>query len=171
MCFEYILTYILLIPIFVALSQETSKFRNNIDVLHYEIYLKITDFENEIDPVILNRGVDYYKNGRVIDLIELKKDKWSARVDGTELYKVMVQIQNDKIVSSTCNCPYEMGDVCKHEVAVYCTIRDGKMNEGDNIIAKETSESKLKKSLKLKLKKPQRSLITESSKSQKTGGL
>lgn len=50
----------------------------------------------------------------------LGKGRYSATVEGTDIYKVAVHIgQDDTILSSDCHCPYDMGPVCKHEVAVY----------------------------------------------------
>ena len=87
--------------------------------------MNLNDFEKHIDSVIIERGFDYYEDGYVTEITELKKNVWSAVVEGTGIYRVKVSINSGRIISSKCSCPFDMGPVCKHEVAVYYTIRDG----------------------------------------------
>lgn len=48
-----------------------------------------------------------------------------AVVEGTERYKVSIQLDKDgAVLSHSCTCPYDWGDVCKHEVAVLFYLRE-----------------------------------------------
>ncbi|WP_425447277.1 SWIM zinc finger family protein [Dethiothermospora halolimnae] len=82
--------------------------------------MNIKDFEQHIDSKILNRGYDYYDNGNIIEIYEQGEDEYTFIIEGREDYEVTVKL-DDKgdIVYSYCNCPYNFGPVCKHEVATY----------------------------------------------------
>jgi hypothetical protein len=108
--------------------------------------MHLNDFEKHIDSVILRRGLDYYEDGCVTELKELKKNEWSAVVEGTAVYHVKVIVADGRITSSKCDCPYDMGPVCKHEVAVYYTIRDGTPDKEENDV-RETGDEKIKRLL------------------------
>ena len=77
---------------------------------------------------IWERGMDYYHNGAVTDLKEHFKDNWIATVEGSDAYTVEVTLKGDEIESWDCDCPYDMGDICKHVVAVLLAIREEKEN-------------------------------------------
>ncbi len=123
--------------------------------------MNLNDFEKHIDSVIIERGFDYYEDGYVTEITELKKNVWSAVVEGTGIYRVKVSINSGRIISSKCSCPFDMGPVCKHEVAVYYTIRDGASDDKGETSKRETSESKLKKNLDRLTKEELISIITE----------
>lgn len=52
--------------------------------------MNLNNFEQHIDPVILERGIDYYKSGAVLEVEEVSKGVWQAEVEGTEVYNVEV---------------------------------------------------------------------------------
>ncbi len=81
--------------------------------------MKITlDYLEEIlEGPILERGLSYYENGHVTDFIEISDNEFEITVVGTEEYTVYLKIENDEVVEYFCNCPYDMGPVCKHIVA------------------------------------------------------
>lgn len=86
--------------------------------------MNLTNFEQHIDPVILQRGLRYYNDGAVIEVEEIGKGVWQAEVEGTEVYTVEAGLSGkNKIETLFCDCPYE-GSVCKHGVAVLYTIRE-----------------------------------------------
>ena len=80
--------------------------------------IPLNEFEQVINETILKRGLNYFKNGFVTDLVEISNGEFEATVLGTEDYTVQLKIQNSIIVEHNCNCPYDMGPVCKHIVAV-----------------------------------------------------
>ena len=79
--------------------------------------LTLANFELIIDPTILQRGQDYYADGRVINLEEFDTGYWLATVEGTITYRVTITIFLDGSLDWSCNCPYDWGPVCKHIAA------------------------------------------------------
>lgn len=80
--------------------------------------IPLNEFEQIIDETILKRGLSYFKNGYVAELSEIENGTYEAIVEGTEQYDVSIKIKNNVIEEHQCNCPYDMGPVCKHIVAV-----------------------------------------------------
>ena len=71
---------------------------------------------------ILQRGRDYYKQNKVRSLIR-DGDTYYATVEGAEDYEVVVRIENNRISSMHCSCPYaEDGNRCKHMAAALYEI-------------------------------------------------
>ncbi|MFH0976903.1 MAG: hypothetical protein V1874_14065 [Spirochaetota bacterium] len=112
--------------------------------------LTLKNFGQVIDKTILQRGEDYYQYGFVTELEETTADYWTATVQGTEDYTVKVRIKEGEIVESLCNCPYDMGPVCKHEVAVYYAINAANENNVIEFPAKKAEPDRKSKSLKKK---------------------
>lgn len=86
--------------------------------------MDITDFEDKIDVQILQRGLDYFQKGNVVSLEEIDKGLWYAEVTGSDDYKVKVRTYESRIQGWECDCPYELGLVCKHIVAVFYSIAE-----------------------------------------------
>ena len=84
-------------------------------------------FEIDIDRKILDRGFDYYENDNVDEVENLGNGEFQAVVQGSEEYEVFIKIENGKVAEHTCECPYDWGDICKHEVAVLYYIRDSEI--------------------------------------------
>lgn len=80
--------------------------------------LSLGNFEQQIDGTILERGLDYFKNGYVTDVEDLGGGDYEATVEGSEDYTVHLHIKGDKVTEYDCDCPYDWGPVCKHMVAV-----------------------------------------------------
>lgn len=75
------------------------------------------------DPGSWQRGIDYYKQGNVLSLME-DKEKIIAKVAGTQDYKIKLWYKNNQL-NSSCTCPMgDMGVFCKHCVAVGLTYLD-----------------------------------------------
>ena len=67
---------------------------------------------------ILDRGIEYYEDGYVIDYNFLD-DEIVAQVDGTKVYDVHVMLDGEEVVDMYCSCPYAAdGHNCKHMAAV-----------------------------------------------------
>jgi uncharacterized Zn finger protein len=86
--------------------------------------LRLENFEDVIDPVILERGRNYYLACRVADLEELEEGSWVALVEGSETYEVTIERDEGGDLDCFCDCPYDWGPTCKHIAAVLFTIRD-----------------------------------------------
>ncbi|MFA5300512.1 MAG: SWIM zinc finger family protein, partial [Lutibacter sp.] len=66
----------------------------------------------------LKRGLSYFKNGHVNEPEEISHGEYEAIVEGTEDYLVQLSLKNGMITDYVCSCPYDMGPICKHVVAV-----------------------------------------------------
>ncbi|MEM9846327.1 MAG: SWIM zinc finger family protein [Bacteroidota bacterium] len=91
--------------------------------------MTIHNFESYVEPKILERGSSYYYGGAVEVLEQLEAGEFSASVEGQQDdYEVFVKLDSaQNIVESHCTCPYDWGVTCKHEVAVYYTIKIKKL--------------------------------------------
>jgi hypothetical protein len=82
------------------------------------VKIPLSEFEQFIDERILKRGLSYFRSGTITDFVEVSSGVYEAKVSGTEEYTVQIEISNHTIVEHNCDCPYDMGPVCKHIVAV-----------------------------------------------------
>jgi len=79
--------------------------------------IHLDSFEEQIEEVILQRGLNYFEKGYVVDFQEISQNQYEALVEGSENYTVQFTVKNRTITQYTCDCPYDMGNVCKHIVA------------------------------------------------------
>lgn len=79
-------------------------------------------FDQDLDQTIAERGRKYFRKGRVHELAETEDGVWRALVQGTEAYDTTITIKDGAIVHHRCNCPYDLGQYCKHELAVLYAI-------------------------------------------------
>lgn len=79
--------------------------------------IPLNHFEQLIDETILKRGLSYFKGGAITDFSKISIGQYVAIVSGTEEYTVQLEIKNNAIIEHNCDCPYDMGPVCKHVVA------------------------------------------------------
>ena len=89
--------------------------------------IPLNEFEQIIDETILKRGLSYFKKGYVTELSEIENGQYEAIVEGTEQYDVSIKIKNNVIEEHQCNCPYDMGPVCKHIVAVIFYLQQNRL--------------------------------------------
>ncbi|WP_426449627.1 SWIM zinc finger family protein [Paenibacillus sp. S-38] len=60
-----------------------------------------------------------------MSLRETKTNRYTARVEGSEYYEVEIELNDGgTVVDWDCTCPYDLGPVCKHQVAVLYELRD-----------------------------------------------
>lgn len=108
--------------------------------------MNIKNFEKHIDSIILQRGYDYYINNRILECTYEDSNTYKLEVDGNEEYDVIIKLDDKgEIIYSECNCPYDYGMVCKHEVAAYYKILDI-ISNGNN--KKKTVKTKKKSDFK-----------------------
>jgi len=84
----------------------------------------LSSFDRDMDETIVKRGRDYFRKGHVRDLELVDDGMWRALVEGTEAYDTRITLMKDSITQHRCNCPYDLGQYCKHEVAVLYAIRE-----------------------------------------------
>ncbi|MDA1191066.1 MAG: SWIM zinc finger family protein [Candidatus Poribacteria bacterium] len=86
--------------------------------------LTLSDFNAAVDPTILRRGIEYWRNGAVDVPEELDEDCWVVYVQGTEAYEVRVTLNHGDVTRYLCTCPYDLGPVCKHVVAALYALQE-----------------------------------------------
>lgn len=112
------------------------------------------EFEREFNSKIVQRGFDYYKQGKV-KKVKIKDDYVGAIVKGTVDYHVAISLQNGKIDDMDCDCPYFYDhDECKHIVAVLYYLNDKMELKKDDIkgILNKINEKELKSFLEIIIK-------------------
>ncbi len=88
--------------------------------------MTIDSFEKGIEQKIIDRGFHYYENDYIEGFESLGNKEFSATVVGSEEYSVFIKLgYKNTIIEHSCDCPYDWGNYCKHEVAVLYYIRDG----------------------------------------------
>ena len=80
--------------------------------------IPLNQFEQYIDETILKRGLAYFKDGSVNEPEEISPGCYEAIVGGSEDYLVQLKIVKDSITEYSCDCPYDLGPICKHVAAV-----------------------------------------------------
>ena len=85
--------------------------------------MKLNNFEDDINPTIMQRGQDYFDSNTVQELEETEPQFWQAWVEGTHNYDIEVSLNKQNIESWNCSCPYD-GPVCKHVAATLLSIRE-----------------------------------------------
>ena len=86
------------------------------------------------------RGLSYFKDNRVKNIVQTNRYEYDADVQGTELYHVHINIDHPR--KSTCTCPHASGKttICKHKVAVYFAIDPDAVEEAEDIINRYEKE-------------------------------
>lgn len=106
--------------------------------------IPLSHFEEYIDGPILKRGLSYFKKGFVHEPTEIRPGDYEAVVEGSEEYTVKLSIRNRVITEHSCDCPYDMGPVCKHVAAVIFYIEQEELGLTQN--TKKGSSKKAKAS-------------------------
>lgn len=95
--------------------------------------MNINNFERFIDKTILDRGYGYYIEGNILKCQEQGDNKYFVHIEGSDDYEVVVELgDNGEILDSRCDCPYDFGPVCKHEVAAYFQVFEMLNSEAEN---------------------------------------
>lgn len=102
--------------------------------------MNINNFENHVDKTILNRGYDYYINDNIVEVYKRRDNEYVFQIQGSDDYEVIVKINNDgEIIYSECDCPYDFGPICKHQVAAYFKLFEIINNKNNIIHIKENA--------------------------------
>ena len=104
--------------------------------------IPLNEFEQLIDEKILKRGLAYFKGGAILDFSEISTGEYEAIVSGTEEYTVRLVVNNNTITAHNCDCPYDMGPICKHVVAAIFHLQQDAL---DLRTAAKSAENKKKK--------------------------
>ena len=113
--------------------------------------IPLSHFEEYIDEPILKRGLSYFKRGLsyfkkgfVHEPEEIRPGDYEAVVEVSEEYTVKLSIRNRAITEHSCDCPYDMGPVCKHVAAVIFYLEQEELGLTQN--TKKASSKKAKAS-------------------------
>ena len=82
------------------------------------------DWQEEFAPLILMRGKKYFEEGRVSEIVQ-HGNSITARVDGTEDYRVEIDLSGGVPGDWHCTCPFAVKTDCKHKAAVLFAIEAG----------------------------------------------
>jgi len=103
--------------------------------------MNLSNFEQYFQNQILERGLDYFHRGMIHTLETDDGHHYLADVDGTDIYTVDVYLNDvNDIVDSSCDCPYDFDDFCKHQAAVLYAIREQKGKRGKSIKTEKQSD-------------------------------
>lgn len=80
--------------------------------------------------------MSYFKGNAITDFTEISNEAYEAIVSGTEEYTVQLKISNNTITEHNCNCPYDVGPVCKHIVAVIFHLQQDELELNQPSISK-----------------------------------
>jgi len=87
--------------------------------------VNLNNFMDKIDPEVVMRGLDYFEEDRIISLACTKAGSYVAVVRGSDVYRVTVALNpKGDILRAACDCPYDGGPYCKHEVAVFLALAE-----------------------------------------------
>lgn len=113
--------------------------------------IPLNDFEEYIGETILSRGLSYFENGCVNEPDEITKGVYETIVEGSEDYTVRLTLNKGIITEYSCDCPYDMGPVCKHIVAFMFYLQQEELGKEDLSSPKKTiTKGKKQKSSKKK---------------------
>lgn len=104
--------------------------------------IPINEFDEYIDDPILKRGLSYFKNGYVSEPEEITPDVYEAIVQGTKDYTVQLKIKNGTILEHACDCPYDIGPVCKHIAAVIFHLQQDELGIKQKPTSKKSTKEK-----------------------------
>ncbi len=112
--------------------------------------IPLNEFEQLLDETILKRGLAYFKGGAITDFSEISNGEYEAIVSGTEDYTVQLEVKNNTIIEHNCDCPYDMGAVCKHVVAVIFHLQQDELDL--NLSSSNSPKKKKTKSVNQQVK-------------------
>ncbi|WP_035214379.1 SWIM zinc finger family protein [Desulfitobacterium hafniense] len=125
--------------------------------------MNLADFQDEIEEVILERGHQYYQEGCVRSLEEIEPNVYQAKVSGSDFYLIQVELdEENNIMASSCSCPYDWGETCKHEAAVYFALQK-RLSGGNSPNSRKKAEAASKGSKAVLPKKDLKQILAETS--------
>lgn len=82
------------------------------------MHIPLSEFEQRIDETILSRGLVYFNKGAVKACSRIAPEEYTATVEGSKSYTVHFTMKNQTITDHRCDCPYDLGPICKHMAAL-----------------------------------------------------
>jgi uncharacterized Zn finger protein len=103
--------------------------------------IPINQFEHYINETILKRGLQYFKKGHVHEPDEIRPGEYEAIVEGSEDYTVQLTLKKGVITEYVCDCPYDMGPVCKHVAALIFYLQQDELDLNKKTRRKRTGQT------------------------------
>ncbi len=103
--------------------------------------IPINQFEHYINETILKRGLQYFKKGHVHEPDEIGPGEYEAIVEGSEDYTVQLTLKKGVITEYVCDCPYDMGPVCKHVAALIFYLQQDELGLNKKTRRKRTGQT------------------------------
>ena len=85
-----------------------------------DIRIDLDEIRGLCTEASFDRGAKYFEEGRV-KIKDASSDRIEATVEGTDRYRVEVDLTNG--ISAICSCPYSFEGYCKHIVATLLAVR------------------------------------------------
>lgn len=105
--------------------------------------MKLSNFEEYIEDVILKRGRDYFNEGYVENIKKVDNTHYIFDIVGSYDYKVVIYLHDhNQIIDISCNCPYDLGEHCKHQAAALYALRQFKKDEAKQPKSKKQTKAK-----------------------------
>lgn len=108
--------------------------------------IQLDRFEEQIDEVILQRGLNYFRKGYVTNVEEIGHGDYEATVEGTDTYTVHLHVERGVVTEYDCDCPYDQGPVCKHIAAVLFYLQQDMLYLEEDFPTKKTTKKAKKPS-------------------------
>lgn len=108
--------------------------------------IQLDRFEEQIDEVILQRGLNYFRKGYVTNVEEIGHGDYEATVEGTDTYTVHLHVERGVVTEYDCDCPYDQGPVCKHIAAVLFYLQQDMLYLEEDFPTKKTAKKAKKPS-------------------------
>ena len=86
--------------------------------------IPLNEFEDYVNSTILGRGQTYYSNGYVSEPELISKGVYEFIIVGTYEYTIHIHVNKGTVTSYDCNCPYDMGSMCKHVAAALYYLKE-----------------------------------------------
>ena len=111
--------------------------------------ISLDSFEQYVPESILERGLGYFKKGKVGAIHETSPGHFKTLIEGTDLYTAKYRLSNNVMSDYSCTCPYDSSLICKHLVAVMFHLQQDRLQPGQIAVKKTKKESEVKKSAPL----------------------
>jgi len=86
--------------------------------------VRLLNFEQFFEEEILERGKNYFFNGHVEKIEEVEENHFFIDIFGSDFYTVEVFLgEKEQIVDTSCDCPYNWSEFCKHQAAALYALR------------------------------------------------
>lgn len=85
--------------------------------------ITIHNFEKKVDSATVSKGLKYFREKRVLGLMNRGRGLWTGNVLGSHgNYRVELSFQGIELIHAECDCPHD-AEICKHVVALMVEVK------------------------------------------------